>query len=94
MQISFGLILLILFLIILLYRVIPNRKLPLTAPCPNCENADVIETNRETIATRTVESGGTGTGAGNTIRLQLDLELTFHCRQCNHKYSRTFTETQ
>ena len=94
MEISFGLILFIIFILILLFRVIPNRRPKLTAPCPMCESTNVIETNRETLATRTVESGGTGTGAGNTIRLQLDLELTFRCRECNHKYSRTFTETQ
>ena len=94
MEIPFGLILLIIFTLIVIYRVIPNRKPKLTAPCPKCENTDVIETNRETLASRTVEFGGTGTGAGNSVRLQLDLELTFHCRKCFHKYTRTFTETQ
>ena len=94
MQISFGLILIVIFIIAVILHLILNRKPKLTAPCPNCQDTDVVEINRETTGTRTVESFGAGTGAGGNIRLQLDLDLTFRCQNCDHKFTRTFTQTQ
>lgn len=74
-------------------RVLLNKKTALKAPCPVCEATDVVEINRETKGSRTLESFGAGTGAGGDVRLQLDLALTFRCQNCNHKFTRNFTQT-
>lgn len=93
MQISFTFALLFILIFIGILRLIFSKKPVLTAPCPICESADVIEINRETTGSRTMESFGAGTGAGGNVRLQLDLALTFRCQNCEHKFTRTFTQT-
>lgn len=62
--------------------------------CPRCGSKKLTETNRQTLRSRTVERIGSGTPAGGDIRLQLDLEVTYHCQVCGEKIVRRFTETQ
>ena len=61
--------------------------------CTHCESRNVAEISRETVGTRTVEPQGGGTPGGGSVRLQLDIEAKYHCRQCGHTFSRRFTET-
>jgi predicted RNA-binding Zn-ribbon protein involved in translation (DUF1610 family) len=62
--------------------------------CPQCGSEEVIETSRQTLGSRTIERIGSGTPAGGDIRVQLDLEVTYHCQNCGEKIVRRFTETQ
>ena len=94
MQISWILIILGSFVIAAIIRIITNRKAKLTAPCPQCKSPNVLETNRETTDTRSIQRFWAGTGAGADIRLQLDMDLTFRCQNCGHKFTRNFTQTQ
>jgi len=71
-----------------------NRKDRTEMVCPKCGSDDLEITNRETLASRTIETWGGGTPAGGDIRLQLDLEVTYHCQKCGGKIVRKFTETQ
>jgi hypothetical protein len=63
------------------------------AICANCESSDVVEISRETVGTRTVQPQGGGTPGGGSVRLQLDIEAKYHCRNCGSSFSRRFTET-
>ena len=71
-----------------------NKKDRSEIVCPRCGSNDLEITNRETLASRTIEAWGGGTPAGGDIRLQLDLEVTYHCQKCGQKVVRKFTETQ
>lgn len=70
------------------------RKMRFKPQCPRCHSHELVELNRETLASRTVERFGSGTPAGGDVRLQLDLELTYRCRHCGQKFSQKFSETQ
>ena len=76
-----------------LYLNTTRRGNKIKVVCPNCEANDVIEISRETVGTRTVQPQGGGTPGGGSVRLQLDVEAKYHCRNCDHSFSRRFTET-
>ena len=57
-----------------------QRRGRATPHCPNCESRKVAETSRDTVGTRTVEPTGGGTPGGGSVRLQLDIEATYHCQ--------------
>ncbi|MEM7336670.1 MAG: hypothetical protein AAF490_31615 [Chloroflexota bacterium] len=61
--------------------------------CLNCESMDMVEINRDTKGSRTVESSGGGTMAGGDVRLQLDYEITYHCNSCNQNSKYRVTKT-
>jgi hypothetical protein len=61
--------------------------------CVKCESKNVVEVDRRTVATRTVQSSGGGTPGGGSVRLQIDSEVTLHCKACGQRFKKTVTET-
>lgn len=66
---------------------------PQKFPCPHCESMDTVETRRDTLGTKTVEFMGAGSPAGGDVRLQLELEVTYHCKTCSKPFKRRITQT-
>ncbi len=64
-----------------------------THQCLHCESYELVEINRDTKGSRTVESVGGGTMAGGDVRLQLDYEVTYHCNSCNQNSKYRITKT-
>ncbi|MCB9434222.1 MAG: hypothetical protein H6668_19800 [Ardenticatenaceae bacterium] len=73
--------------------VLLSRRPKFEPTCVKCESKNVVEVDRRTIATRTVEPAGGGTPGGGSVRLQIDSEVTLHCKACGHRFRRTITET-
>lgn len=71
-----------------------TRRMRFQPECPHCGSKELVERNRETLASRTIEYMGSGTPAGGNIRLQLDLAVTYRCQDCGREFTRRFTETQ
>ncbi len=95
MQISLiSILLIIIIFIIFTLSIIFRKEAKLTAPCPECGSIDVLEINRETTGSRTLQIVGPGSDAGGDIRLQLDFAIDFTCQQCGHKFTRNFTQTR
>ncbi len=93
MQISLISILVIATFIIFMLSIIFRKEPKLTAPCPECQSIEVVEINRKTTGSRTLQVVGSGTSAGGDIRLQIDFAIDFSCQQCDHKFTRNFTQT-
>ena len=79
---------------VLVLGIIISQLLKVKPECPKCGSKDIVETNRETLGSRMIETSGGGTPAGGSIRLQLDFELSYRCKECGELFKRKFSETQ
>ena len=79
---------------VLVLGIIISMLLKVKPECPECGSKDIVETNRETLGSRMIETSGGGTPAGGSIRLQLDFELSYRCKECGELFKRKFSETQ
>lgn len=88
----FGLVILILFLIGVIIAIRSRR--PQTSPtCPYCDSKSLIEIDRRTLDTRTVDLHSHKFMPGADIRLQLDQEVIYRCKSCQQQSSIKVTET-
>ncbi len=78
---------------VILLVVIFSRIFKIRPQCPYCQSKDIVETSRETVATRTVETMGGGSFAGSVIRVQIELKVAYHCHNCGQRFSRRIMET-
>ena len=88
----FGLVIFILFVcgVIIAVR---SRK-PQSAPsCPHCGATSLIELDRRTLDTRTVDLHSRKFMPGADIRLQLDQEVSYRCTSCQQQSTVKVTET-
>lgn len=79
---------------IVVLGIVISLLLQVKLQCPECGSKDIVETNRETLGSRMIETSGGGTPAGGSIRIQLDFELTHRCNICGEIFKRKFSETQ
>ena len=79
---------------ILVLGIIISQLLKVKPECPECGSKDVVETNRETLGSRMIETSGGGTPAGGSIRVQLDFKLSYRCKECGELFKQKFSETQ
>jgi DNA-directed RNA polymerase subunit RPC12/RpoP len=93
MQINWLIILLIAAAVIVALVIIFSRIFKIKPQCPYCQSKDIVETSRETVATRTVETMGGGSFAGSVIRVQVELKVAYHCHHCGQRFSRRIMET-
>ena len=94
MQLNWSSVILLASVAIVVLGIIISKILQIKPKCPECGSKDIVETSRETLGTRMVETVGSGTGAGGSIRLQLDFEVTQRCKKCGAIFTRKFSETQ
>lgn len=88
------LLILVLLAAVFIWGLILAMKRPKFKPnCVKCESENVVEVDRRTVATRTVETSGGGMPGGGSVRLQIDSELTLHCKACGQSFKKTVTET-
>lgn len=93
MQINWFFILLLAAVGIVFLVVVLSRIFKVKPHCPYCDSTDIVETSRQTMATRTIEIMGSGTPAGGNFRVQFDLKISYHCHNCGQRFSRTVRET-
>ena len=93
-QLNWSSVLLLASVTIVVLGIVISLLLRLKPQCPECGSKDIVETSRETIGSRMIETAGSGTPGGGSIRLQLDFELTYRCKKCGEIFKRKFSETQ
>ena len=79
---------------VLIVGIVVSLLLRVKQQCPECGSKNIVETNRETLGSRMIETSGGGTPAGGSIRVQLDFEVTYRCKKCGEIFKRKFSETQ
>ncbi len=94
MQLNWSAIILLASAAIVVSGIVISMLLRVKRQCPECGSKELVETNRETLGTRMIETVGSGTGAGGSIRLQLEFEITYRCKKCGAIFKRKFSETQ
>ena len=91
---NFSAILLLASVAVIVLGIVISLLLRVRPQCAECGSKDIIETNRETLGSRTIETSGGGTPAGGDIRVQLDFEITYRCKKCGEIFKRKLLETQ
>ncbi len=66
------------------------RKRPLPR-CPTCHAKGVSELKRIPKGFRTSTFPG-GEDTGDSVRVQQDFEITYHCNQCDYQFTRLVME--
>jgi transposase-like protein len=94
MQLNWSTVFLFSSVAIVVLTIVISRIFRLEPQCPECGSKDIVETCREILSSRSIEFIGSGTPAGGNIRLQLNFELTYRCKNCNQTFKRKFTKTQ
>jgi DNA-directed RNA polymerase subunit RPC12/RpoP len=94
MQLNLSAIILLASVVIVVLGIVISMLLRVKPQCPECGSKDIVETDRETLGSRMIETVGSGTGAGGSIRLQLDFEVTYRCKKCGAIFKYNFSETQ
>lgn len=88
----FGLVLLLLLLIGVIIA-IRSRKSTIVPRCSYCGAQSLLEIDRVTMDTRTVDLHSNKFLPGADIRLQLDQRVTYRCRDCHKTTQINVTET-
>lgn len=88
----FGLVLLILLLIGVIIA-IRSRNSRAAPSCTNCGAKALVEVDRVTLETRSVDLHNNKFMPGADIRLQLDQEVTYRCTACHKTMRVKVTET-
>ena len=91
---NFSAIILLASVAVIALGIVISLLLRVKQQCPECGSKDTVETNRETLGSRMIETAGGGTPGGGSIRVQLDFELTYRCKKCGEIFKRKFSETQ
>ncbi len=94
MQMNWSAVILLASVAIIVLGIVISKIIQLKPQCPECGSKDIVETSRETLGSRMIETAGGGTPGGGSIRLQLDFELTYRCKKCREIFKRKFSETQ
>ncbi|MEN8171899.1 MAG: hypothetical protein ABFS03_03375 [Chloroflexota bacterium] len=94
MQLNLSAAILFASVAIIVLGIVISRIIQIKPHCPECGSEELVETSRETLGSRKIETLGSGTPAGGSIRLQLDFEVTQRCKKCDAIFKRKFSETQ
>ncbi len=94
MQLNWSAVILLASGAIVVLGIVISMLLRVKPQCPECGSKELVETSRETLGSHKIETVGSGTGAGGSIRLQLDFEVTQRCKKCGAIFTRKFSETQ
>jgi len=94
MQVNWSAVILLASGAIVVIGIVISKMLQIKPKCPECGSKELVETSRETVDSRMIETSGGGTPGGGSIRLQLDFVLTQRCKKCGAIFKRKFSETQ
>ena len=93
-QLNWSAVLLLASVAAIVLSIVISRLLKVKPQCPECGSKDIVETNRETLGSRAIQTSGSFMPGGGRIRLQLDFELRYRCKKCGEIFKRKFSETQ
>ena len=81
---------LILLIVLTIFIMQVRRALQKRPTCPNCEQQTAAKIDQHARDVKVHDYPGGGEGGGRTT-VQMELEVTYHCRACGHRWREIVT---